>query len=444
MGIFLLFSCSLLNAQNTCVFNDSFESNTLNALKWWDVNTINPLIGNSYLILTSNLTQNTKSDIQSLPNFNYCCKLDIIAKSSHWASGSINKTDDTSIGLEMYYGKGCHDGIVITNGVLGILRAFPIEGNICSGDPIYQKYIPIPNWNILRKNMNKYSFIWTKKRIDLIINDSIIVLHDSISIDSIPNRAMKVRLNCNVDFDFNQGVTADTLWIDEICVKSLIYKKNSMKITAKPTDWHNDVLTSTGINVEVGDKIVITASGTWNGGGGDVGPDGGTQSDFQSLVRTAHLGALVGRIGRNDTAFMVGHEKTFIAMKRDTLFLGYNDNMGKCDNINIGSCYDDNKGILSVDVTVNDICLSNGISENSSLDNVKIYPNPTRSIIIIEITQLTKENILTICNINGQELIRQQVKDSKIQIDISNLTSGIYFVKLITDKTVEVRKIIKE
>ncbi|MFA6925339.1 MAG: T9SS type A sorting domain-containing protein [Bacteroidales bacterium] len=74
----------------------------------------------------------------------------------------------------------------------------------------------------------------------------------------------------------------------------------------------------------------------------------------------------------------------------------------------------------------------------------KIYPNHVSSQLTVETTPLAKERILTILNIKGQELIRKKLVDTKTQIDISNLTSGIYFVKLITDKTVEVRKIIKE
>jgi len=74
----------------------------------------------------------------------------------------------------------------------------------------------------------------------------------------------------------------------------------------------------------------------------------------------------------------------------------------------------------------------------------KIFPNPSKEKITIETTRPLKENNFTIYNIKGQEIIRQLMKESKTQIDISNLTSGIYFVKLVTDKTVEVRKIIKE
>ncbi|MFA6923372.1 MAG: T9SS type A sorting domain-containing protein [Bacteroidales bacterium] len=91
------------------------------------------------------------------------------------------------------------------------------------------------------------------------------------------------------------------------------------------------------------------------------------------------------------------------------------------------------------------ICrLSAKVEENYIENKINIYPIPSNDELIIEIPRLIRENFLTICNIKGQELMRQQIKDSKTQINISNLTSGIYFVKLITDKTVEVRKILKE
>lgn len=72
-----------------------------------------------------------------------------------------------------------------------------------------------------------------------------------------------------------------------------------------------------------------------------------------------------------------------------------------------------------------------------------IYPNPAFESITIETSLMIKESVLSIYNVNGQELIKQEIKDRKTQIDISKLTSGIYFVKLISDKTVEVIKIIK-
>jgi uncharacterized delta-60 repeat protein len=84
------------------------------------------------------------------------------------------------------------------------------------------------------------------------------------------------------------------------------------------------------------------------------------------------------------------------------------------------------------------------VSANEYLDKKRylMYPNPANSQITIESTQ--KIFLLTICDIDGQELKRQQINNTRTQLDISNLASGIYFVKLISDKTFVVRKIIKE
>jgi photosystem II stability/assembly factor-like uncharacterized protein len=87
-----------------------------------------------------------------------------------------------------------------------------------------------------------------------------------------------------------------------------------------------------------------------------------------------------------------------------------------------------------------------GISSAQEIgkESFKIYPNPVTEQLTIETVQMKNENILTISNIRGQELIRHQINDCKIQINIGNLTSGIYFVKLITDEKVITRKIIKK
>ncbi len=47
-------------------------------------------------------------------------------------------------------------------------------------------------------------------------------------------------------------------------------------------------------------------------------------------------------------------------------------------------------------------------------------------------------------NLNGQEIIVQQIEESITIIDICNLPSGIYFVKLTNNLTVQVGKFIKK
>jgi len=98
------------------------------------------------------------------------------------------------------------------------------------------------------------------------------------------------------------------------------------------------------------------------------------------------------------------------------------------------------------DTLNNTLCdlITNNNFQNSSYNAIKTYPNPANDKITIVIQHGINEGILTICNVNGQELIRQQIKNVETYIDLKDLTSGVYFLKLITNNTVEGRKIIKE
>jgi len=86
-----------------------------------------------------------------------------------------------------------------------------------------------------------------------------------------------------------------------------------------------------------------------------------------------------------------------------------------------------------------------GIKENNNLNNkFYFYPNPANTQISIVSQQITTESNISIFNVNGQELIKQPIKNNETNIDISKLPKGIYILKFVTDKTVEVRKIVKE
>lgn len=78
--------------------------------------------------------------------------------------------------------------------------------------------------------------------------------------------------------------------------------------------------------------------------------------------------------------------------------------------------------------------VSNIIKEDKS--DIKIYPNPTKGIVIIESDE--KIDGITIRNILGQT-IKYTIKS---KIDISNHPSGIYFVEVYFEKEVVTKKIL--
>jgi photosystem II stability/assembly factor-like uncharacterized protein len=86
-----------------------------------------------------------------------------------------------------------------------------------------------------------------------------------------------------------------------------------------------------------------------------------------------------------------------------------------------------------------------GIPEVPSASKpMKIYPNPTHDEITIESSSITGVTYISISNVNGLELIVKKVINNRTRIDIRDIPSGVYLIRLQNEKIVEVGKIIKE
>ena len=72
---------------------------------------------------------------------------------------------------------------------------------------------------------------------------------------------------------------------------------------------------------------------------------------------------------------------------------------------------------------------------------IKIYPIPASSQITVS---TTNKGSIAILSQNGQELIISQITEPKTQIDITNLPSGVYFVRMTGDSAVQVGKFVKQ
>jgi hypothetical protein len=91
-------------------------------------------------------------------------------------------------------------------------------------------------------------------------------------------------------------------------------------------------------------------------------------------------------------------------------------------------------------------CLSVGIKNNSfENDFVKVYPNPFKDKLNVEFsTNEIKDKKIYITNTLGQVVYSLENLNIKQEIDISNLASGIYYLKIQNSSTQKVVKIIKE
>ncbi|HNW89671.1 MAG TPA: T9SS type A sorting domain-containing protein [Bacteroidales bacterium] len=81
------------------------------------------------------------------------------------------------------------------------------------------------------------------------------------------------------------------------------------------------------------------------------------------------------------------------------------------------------------------------IDENSIENGISIYPNPANNYITLEFAQ---KCIIEISNIQGQLIKILSVIGNQSNIDISTFPSGLYIMKVKTEKGVAVKKFVKE
>jgi hypothetical protein len=74
-----------------------------------------------------------------------------------------------------------------------------------------------------------------------------------------------------------------------------------------------------------------------------------------------------------------------------------------------------------------------GINEKEQPGSLKIYPVPATEYITIELdgTGSIMIGTVSIYGMTGQEMIKLNVNDSKIMIDVKSLPASIYFARLI-------------
>jgi hypothetical protein len=85
------------------------------------------------------------------------------------------------------------------------------------------------------------------------------------------------------------------------------------------------------------------------------------------------------------------------------------------------------------------------VEELMDLKNIKVYPNPIKKgeVISIQLENQTLENgTIELFNIEGQSVSKVLMKHSSFRIETVNLTKGIYFLKLRSNETNLIKKII--
>ena len=90
-----------------------------------------------------------------------------------------------------------------------------------------------------------------------------------------------------------------------------------------------------------------------------------------------------------------------------------------------------------------------GISDvNTPIQNITVYPNPATDDLTIESPCLAgsqaQKSKIEILSINGQKIKEIITDEEKTVVDLRSFSGGVYIIRIITDKEIVTKKIIKE
>jgi uncharacterized repeat protein (TIGR01451 family) len=111
---------------------------------------------------------------------------------------------------------------------------------------------------------------------------------------------------------------------------------------------------------------------------------------------------------------------------------------------NTAGIYFDYNAPVITNTTLNTIVKNVGISEPAQQDiSLKLYPNPSRNSVTVE-TTLTKGLFYQLIDITGKTLLQGTAATSKFNLDISYLSSGVYFISITDGEKQVYGKVVKE
>lgn len=92
------------------------------------------------------------------------------------------------------------------------------------------------------------------------------------------------------------------------------------------------------------------------------------------------------------------------------------------------------------DINIGDQALD--IQENTTADFL-IYPNPNNGMFSIDLNEYYgKVSVLKIVSMEGKMVYEQQLSSSKEQINVTNLTQGLYFIHLLSENGTHINQLI--
>jgi len=83
-----------------------------------------------------------------------------------------------------------------------------------------------------------------------------------------------------------------------------------------------------------------------------------------------------------------------------------------------------------------------GVHKPSSKVDFKCYPNPADKKLNIALPQVPKDASYVLFDLQGKSILEGKLVNSNEIIDVSNLTSGYYYIRVINGTRTETQKVL--
>ncbi|MEZ4771675.1 MAG: M12 family metallo-peptidase [Bacteroidia bacterium] len=151
-----------------------------------------------------------------------------------------------------------------------------------------------------------------------------------------------------------------------------------------------------------------------------------------------------GTILKNNQALSVGFSFTQEDINTGKVKYQHNGDNATADNFSF-TVKNPQNGFLGTPIFNIIITQTTAVNNEIPGVNVSIFPNPADEIIEVQLEgDFGKQFNFSLLNMNGQIITREVVKTSSAKIDVSNLASGIYIVRIVSEKGVFVQKLVVE
>ena len=86
-----------------------------------------------------------------------------------------------------------------------------------------------------------------------------------------------------------------------------------------------------------------------------------------------------------------------------------------------------------------------GVDENG-VDAMIVFPNPVLDVVTIQNLNIEGDAVIELLDVNGKLVLSNQVANltGNYTIDMSNVESGVYFIKVTSDSAVQKTRVVKQ